>query len=215
MNTIILSECLEHLASVEDDFFDVSLTSPPYNRKRNDKYKNYTDKIDDYFSFLVGFTDELLRVSKGFVFVNIQKNLYNKTEVLKYIGHYADKTSEIIIWNKANPMPASADAITNAYEFFICLHPTGDALKSNHTYTQNTFQTAVYSQNEFKGTHDAVMHPEACNFILHNFVKKGALVLDPFSGTGTTPICCILLSGKYSVCRCGLILAHLRWGADR
>ena len=88
-------------------------------------------------------------------------------------------------------MPASADAITNAYEFFICLHPTGDALKSNHTYTQNTFQTAVYSQNEFKGTHDAVMHPEACNFILHNFVKKGALVLDPFSGTGTTPICCI------------------------
>ena len=27
------------------------LTSPPYNRKRNDKYKLYNDQIADYFTF--------------------------------------------------------------------------------------------------------------------------------------------------------------------
>ncbi len=31
-----------------DDFVDVVITSPPYNRKRNDKYAHYDDRIKDY-----------------------------------------------------------------------------------------------------------------------------------------------------------------------
>ena len=74
-------DCLELMKDIPDKSIDISFTSPPYNRKRNDKYKFYNDTIDDYLSFLKSFTDELLRVTKGNVFVYIQKNYYYKCDV--------------------------------------------------------------------------------------------------------------------------------------
>lgn len=75
---LINGDCLEVLKTIPDDTFDVAFTSPPYNRKRNDKYTFYDDIIEDYFNFLVSFTNELLRVSKRHIFINIQKQYYNK-----------------------------------------------------------------------------------------------------------------------------------------
>ena len=44
-------DCLEVMQDMPDNSVDYVLTSPPYNRKRNDKYKLYNDQIADYFSF--------------------------------------------------------------------------------------------------------------------------------------------------------------------
>src|SRR3989304_8024616 len=125
---------------MEDKSVTHTFTSPPYNRKRNDKYEHHNDIIDDYFGWLCNVIDECLRVSKGFVFFNIMKNYYNKQDVFKLIGKYSDKIQEIIIWEKTNPLPANGNNITNAYEFFIVF---GDSpLKSNSTYTKNIISTA-------------------------------------------------------------------------
>ena len=45
MNKLILGDCLQELKKIEDCSCDISFTSPPYNRKRNDKYDNYDDSI--------------------------------------------------------------------------------------------------------------------------------------------------------------------------
>ena len=127
-------DCFELMKHIPDKSIDVVFTSPPYNRKRNDKYTFYDDQIIDYFSFLSAFTDECIRITKRHVIINLQKNYYNKKDVFKFIGEYANKIVEIIIWEKSNPMPASGTSITNAWEFFIVL---GDKpLKSNSTYTK-------------------------------------------------------------------------------
>ena len=76
--TLILGDCQENMRDIPDKSVDICFTSPPYNRKRNDKYENYDDDIEDYFGFLVSIIDELIRVSRGNVFFNIQKNYYNK-----------------------------------------------------------------------------------------------------------------------------------------
>ena len=60
-----------------DDSFDVSITSPPYNRRRNDKYSHYNDTLTDYRGFLSSTIKELIRVTEGNVYFNIQKNYYN------------------------------------------------------------------------------------------------------------------------------------------
>ena len=164
----------------------MSFTSPPYNRKRNDKYEWYDDSIKNYFNFLVGFTDELLRVTKRHVIVNVQKNFYQKKDVFKYIGHYANEIVEIIIWEKSNPMPASGHNITNAYEFFIILG--NHALKSNTTYTKNIITTSVNSN--MPKEHKAVMKKEVCEWFIEKFTKPGDIVLDPFIGVGTTARVC-------------------------
>lgn len=43
---IIEGDMFKIMPQIEDNSFDYIFTSPPYNRKRNDKYKYYDDTID-------------------------------------------------------------------------------------------------------------------------------------------------------------------------
>ena len=187
-------DCFKVFKDMPSKSVDITFTSPPYNRKRNDKYDNYDDTLDDYFKFLCDFTDELLRVTKKYVFVNIQKNYYNKEDVFKYIGAYSKKIQEIIIWEKTNPMPASGNNVTNSYEFFIVL---GDIpLKSNETYTKNVVVSSVNSSTTLK-EHRAVMKQEVSDYFIKTYTEVGDVVLDNFMGTGTTGVSCKKLKRNF------------------
>lgn len=187
MVELLKGDCLELMKQFPDKCVDVSFTSPPYNRKRNDKYEFYDDTLADYYGFLCKFTDELLRVTKKHVFVNLQKNYYNKQDVFEYIGKYAKQIREIIIWEKTNPMPANGHNITNSYEFFIVM---GDKpLKGNYTYTKNIISTSVNSN--MPKEHKAVMKQEVSDWFIENFTSENDIVLDCFMGTGTTGVSCV------------------------
>lgn len=166
---------------------DVVFTSPPYNRKRNDKYDNYNDDIVDYFKFLCDVVDLCISKASKYVFFNIQATYYNRVDVYKLIGKYADVLQNIIIWEKSNPQPAPGNSIANAYEFFLVFGK--ESVKSNDDNTKNHITTSVYTEN---GTsiHRAVMKPEVANWFINKFTSVGDTVLDPFMGLGTTGIAC-------------------------
>ena len=181
------------MKTMEDNSIDHVFTSPPYNRKRNDKYEHYDDTVVNYYKLIKDSIEQSLRISKGYVIFNIQKNYYNKADVFKLFGTFADKIVEVIIWEKSNPMPAAALAITNAYEFFWIL---GDKpLKSNTTYTKNIITTSV--NGKMPESHKAVMKQEVADWFIEKFTKEGDTVLDPFAGTGTTGVACKNLNRNY------------------
>jgi DNA modification methylase len=185
-NKIYHIDCFDGFKLMEDKSVTHTFTSPPYNRKRNDKYEHHNDVIDDYFGWLCNVIDECLRVSKGLVFFNIMKNYYNKQDVFKLIGKYSEKIVEIIIWEKTNPLPANGNNITNAYEFFIVF---GDSpLKSNSTYTKNIISTAVNS--DMTNEHKAIMKEDVADWFIKTFTNEGDTILDCFMGAGTTAIVC-------------------------
>lgn len=186
VNHIYNIDCMDGFSKMDDNSVDYVFTSPPYNRKRNDKYTFYNDDMVDYKTFIKGVVDESLRVSKGHIFFNIQKNYYNKKDVFELIGAFSDVLVEMIIWNKTNPMPASGKNITNTYEYFLVMHKEGKPLKSNRTYTKNVITTSVYSNNPYTKIHKAVMHPEVAESIFSDYMKPKKIVLDPFMGVGTT-----------------------------
>lgn len=188
MITLIQGDCFEQMPKLEAQSVDMVITSPPYNRKRNDKYNNHTDIKRDYVAFLEKSINECLRVCKGNVFFNLQKNTYNKQDVHKIMGIFSDKIIEVLIWKKSNPMPNPH--LINAYEYILVLSENNKSLKANKTYTLNHFTTPVYSGNPYKKIHRAVMHPDACAYMIDNFSKKGDTVLDPFMGVGTTGAVC-------------------------
>ena len=191
---LINDDCFQALKGIDDKSVDYVLTSPPYNRKRNDKYSEYDDNINDYYTFLLTITDVLLEKTRKHIFMNIQANYYNKEDVHKYIGHYADKIQNIIIWEKTNPMPASGNNITNAYEYIIVLG--NEPLKSNETYTKNHITTNI-CRNEFHKVHKAVMNQELSDWLIEKFTKEGDIILDPFMGTGTTGVSCKKYNRKF------------------
>jgi site-specific DNA-methyltransferase (adenine-specific) len=186
------ADCLDKMKEMQDKSVDVVFTSPPYNRKRNDKYANYDDAKADYFGFLCDSIDEMIRVCKGNVYMNIQKNYYNKEDVFRVIGKYAKEICEIFVWEKSNPMPASGFNITNAYEFIIVF---GKSIKSNKTYTKNHLTTSVARMTKI---HKAMMNPAISDFFVKNFTREGDTILDPFMGTGTTGVSCMAL-GRFFV----------------
>ena len=184
MDIIWNEDCFISMARMGGSEVDVVFTSPPYNRKRNDKYAHYDDRIGDYYEFLCRLLRESQRIARRNVFINIQKNYYNKAEVFKFLGEFHSVISELFIWEKSNPLPASGKSITNAYEFVIAF---GDTLKSNNTYTKNHLTTSVA---KMPVDHKAVMHEDVARFFIGNFTNRGDVVYDPFMGTGTTAKIC-------------------------
>lgn len=183
---LINGDCFVHMKKMKDKSFDYGFTSPPYNRKRNDKYEHYDDNIEDFDKFLIDVTDEMLRLCKNGVFFNIQATIYNRVDVYKYIGHYADKIQEIFIWEKDNPMPACGNNITNAVEYFFFLgeeRPHG-----KYTYTKNIVHSSVAQMPK---EHKAVMNKDVCDWFISNFIPRGSKVLEPFAGYGTTLVTCM------------------------
>lgn len=197
MNNIklIKGDCLEVIEQLTSGGIrvDYTFTSPPYNRKRNDKYSDYDDNIKDYLAFSIKAIDLCLKISDKGVFWNIQANHYNRHDVYKIMGHYSDLIQEVFIWEKTNPMPAAGKAITNAVEYFIYL--SNDRPKSNFTYTKNITSTAVNSK--MPKEHKAVMKQDVCDWFINCFTKEGDMILDPFMGLGTTGKSCKLLNRRF------------------
>lgn len=186
VNKIYQGNCFNLFPQIEDGGVDYVFTSPPYNRKRNDKYTFYEDKLTDYYEFLDNIVRESLRVAKKYAFLNIQATYYNSSDVYRLIGKYADDIKQIIIWEKTNPMPAQGFNITNSYEYIIVFGE--GSLKSNYTYTKNIIKTSVNS--DMPKEHKAVMHPDVSDWFVKTFTQKGETILDPFMGTGTTAVSC-------------------------
>ena len=190
---VIFGDCFEVFSQLPDWSVDFVFTSPPYNRERQDVYEHYQDNIEDYFDFLVNVADECMRVSKGYVFLNIQKTYYNMQDVFKLIGVYFDKIVEIIVWGKINPRPNSGNRITNAYEFFIVFG--NKPLEATTTYTKNFFLSPV--NTNMPPHHKAVMKQEVSDYMIETFTKPEDIVLDPFAGMGTTLLSCKRLGRKF------------------
>jgi len=128
--SVILGDCLQVLPLFPNKSVDYSFTSPPYNRKRNDKYGHFVDVNENWLQFNIEVLNHLLRITKKHIFYNIQANYYNRKDVYSLIGEFSSKIVDIHIWEKSNPMPASGKNITNAVEYFLILG--NESLKSNN-----------------------------------------------------------------------------------
>ncbi len=181
------ADCFEIFKEMQDNSVDITFTSPPYNRKRNDKYTFFEDINDDYFDFLCRAVEESIRVSKKWVFFNIMPNYYNSQSVYQLFGKYSKEIVNVFIWEKLNPLPASGNSITNSFEYIIVFGK--EPLKSKTTYTKNIIQTGANS--DMPKIHKAVMHPDVADYFMSHFTNEGDTVFDCFMGTGTTGVSAI------------------------
>ena len=192
-NILINGDCLEILPEMLENSVDYSFTSPPYNRKRNDKYSDFIDINDNWLQLNIDVITQLLRITKKHIFYNIQANYYNRQDVYKLIGHFNKNIVDIHIWEKSNPMPASGKSITNAVEYFLVLGK--ESLKSNTTYTKNIITTSVNSN--MPKEHKAVMKTDVAEHFIGKFTQENDIILDCFFGYGTTGIVANEMNRKF------------------
>lgn len=204
-------DCMEYMKTLPDKAFDLCITSPPYNmnlrvnakgdgycsrqivKELSTKYSNYSDNLpmDDYYSFLLDFIGEALRVS-NMLFLNIQMITGNKPAVARAVGDHGHNLKEVIIWDKCVAQPSIADRVLNSQFEFIYVfggNPIARQFqKANFARGTESNIWKIPSEKRALDNHGAGFPVALPEKILSLFADSGDKILDPFLGTGTTAI---------------------------
>jgi modification methylase len=215
-NTILLGDCVEHMNALPARSVDMVFADPPYNLQlagelhrpnntRVDGVEEAWDRFADFASydaFTRGWLEAARRVLKddGTLWViGSYHNIFRVGAALQDLGFWILND---VIWRKSNPMPNfRGKRFTNAHETLIWAaksaraRPTFNyqAMKALNDGTQmrSDWLIPICAGAERMRIDGRKAHPtQKPEALLHRVIlaatDPGALVLDPFFGSGTT-----------------------------
>lgn len=196
LNKIILGDCLDILQQIPNKSIDMVLTDPPYiidnhggtNSPLAKRCAKVRDKIDDLtkdFDF-ESVANELIRVCK---FVNIvmfcSKQQVSRTMMFfENLGYMVN----LLVWDKTNPAPLGNNKLVNNLEYIVVARESGAYF--NNALPINKKRMSFYYATGIKNFHPCEKPINLICDLLNLFSKKDDVVLDCFSGSGTTAIAC-------------------------
>lgn len=213
VNKIYNIDCIEGLKQIEDNSIDLIVTSPPYNV--GIEYDSWNDNMqwEDYLTWCEKWLTECYRVLKpdGRICLNHyfclahRKNgdtvsrfpLFDLKNIMDNIGYNTHKT---VMWDDPTMkkftawgswLSASAPFIQTPYEGILIAYKKqwDKATKGESTISRNDFMEGCSGVWHIGTTQAYTMAcfperlPQLCIDLL---TYKGDIVLDPFSGSGTT-----------------------------
>lgn len=214
-------DCLDYLSRISDKSIDLVLIDPPYEVSRNTNFQNGektgrdTDRFrismdfgnwDKTFSCLENVIRECYRVLKPGGTLICFYDLWKITILSDYLKNAKFKQLRIIEWIKTNPVPINSKTnyLTNAREIAVL------GIKDKKPTFNSEYDKGTYEENgelyKFPICHDkGRFHPtQKPENLISELIKKhsniGDMVLDCFSGSGTTAVCAIKLGRKFKGC---------------
>ena len=200
-DTIINIDCLEGLKSLDDESVDLIITSPPYNLGKshhtgNNRFKAYTDYNDDmpeelYQKWQTEILNECYRVLKknGSMWYNHKNRIKNGQQIEPYRWLYNTPfiIKQEIVWQNGSqnfdkcriyPMTERVYWLTKDKSTKLF-----NAINHHDVFTRAEWQP-VKTKGDFKRA-----YPEQMVEDIISCFPDSNVILDPFSGSGTT--CCV------------------------
>ncbi len=216
VNQLLLGDCLEILPAFPDDSFDCCIADPPFNAASpkglgwafsshvtiQEQWDMFSK--DDYFQFTVNWIREVLRVLKPngnlFVFGSfhciftigfILQSLFNRRIISQ------------IVWYKPNAQPnITCRMFTESAEFILWAVNNESEKAKNWTFNyetvkamnkgkqmRNVWEIPLTKPSERRhGEHPSQKPLAVINRLILAGTNEDDLILDPFSGTGTTAV---------------------------
>ena len=197
---LIFGDVYAGLEYLDDNSIAVAITSPPYWKQRDYKFKGQIGQEktpEEYIGRLVKVYNKLRQKLRddGVFFLNVGDkylNRYGKSHLLQIpyrLAYHMVKDGwhleDIIIWYKPTHMPSSVkDRFTNTYEPILVF-----AKSKNNIYQKRYPKVVEIPLQQTPWKHTAV-YPErlVIEMLRRVELKDGDLILDPFAGTGTTAV---------------------------
>jgi len=211
---IIQGDALDVLKKIDDDFVDLGITSPPYNKGeknkgwlvKNVKYNIASDNVSEevYQEQQVQVLDEIFRVTKqgGSFFYN-HKTRWIRGKML-YPMEWLQKTKwtikQEIIWDRMIAANIRGWRFWQIDERIYWLYKPidgnkiGKELKSKHALLTSIWRFPPERKNRHPAPFPLVLPARIIYSILDD--KKG-VILDPYVGSGTTCLAAKLLGSNY------------------
>lgn len=211
---IILGDVLEILKKIDDNFVDLGVTSPPYNKGekhkgwlvKNVKYNIANDNIPEevYQEQQIQVLNEIYRVTKpgGSFFYN-HKTRWTRGKML-HPFEWLQKTKwtirQEIIWDRMIAANIRGWRFWQIDERIYWLYKPidgnkiGKELKSKHALLTSIWRFPPERKNGHPAPFPLVLPARIIHSILDD--KKG-VILDPYVGSGTTCLAAKLLGSNY------------------
>jgi len=227
LNNIYQGDCVELLNKIPDNSVDLIFADPPYNLQLNgDLYRPDLSKVDavddewdkfDSFGEYDQFTNQWLaechRVLKptGSIWViGSYHNIFRVGTALQNIGFWILND---IIWVKSNPMPNfKGTRFNNAHETLIWATKFKSSKFTFHYHSMKVMNDDLQMRSDWvipicqgnerikvngMKAHSTQKPEELLYRVLISSSNPGDVVLDPFSGSGTTAAIAKRLGRRY------------------
>ena len=199
----------ENMTSVSNQSIDLMVTSPPYW-----DLKNYfkigqigQEPYIDYLKRLSKVWCETYRVLKnnGQMWININTRTKNKNlilipqDIIKSCIKIGFTLKEIVIWHKSSGIPTNKSNLTDRHEYFLWFVKSDKyRLNSSEIELIKDYKNPllnnglIWNINRKAGSvgkdyiHPAIFPVKLIDRVINLTCDPGAVVLDPFLGSGTT-----------------------------
>lgn len=227
LDSIVQGDCVELLKSLPDDSVDLIFADPPYNLQLNGELyrpnQTKVDAVDDewdkfdsneaYDNFTKAWLSECQRVLKrtGSIWViGTYHNIFRVGSIMQDLKFWLLND---IVWVKTNPMPNfKGTRFNNAHETLIWASKSKESNYTFHYHAMKVMNDDLQMRSDWlipicqgderikvdgQKAHSTQKPQELLYRVILSTSNVGDVVLDPFSGSGTTAAVAKRLSRKF------------------
>ena len=205
LNNITLGDSYKLIKQIPDKSIDLIYTDIPYlfadggfstsplsqriKKLKEKDLKEITKGID--YSIL----DDFIRIMKKincFIWCS-------KEQILDIMNYFARKGSnyEILVWCKTNPTPMTNNVFLPDVEYCLYFREKGVMLNDGYELKSKHFTSPINKTDKEKYKHPTIKPLELVKRHIAHTTQKGDIVLDCFSGSGTTCVAAKELNRQY------------------
>lgn len=208
LNQIIWADCLAVLKELPDKSINLVLTDPPYLIKNtqaggNSKFSKSIQNMNNEISkanlvdgVSLDFCKEILRLQD-------KVNAYiwcNKAQIIDYLNFFVtdnDCSFDILCWQKDNAMPTFNNKYLTDKEYCLYFRKGGYCQPECYEDARTIFHEPINIKDKGLWEHPTIKPLKIFKTLIKNSSKENDIVLDCFSGSGTTAVACHELGRKF------------------
>lgn len=206
VNKIYNAGCLELMKELPDKCIDLVLTDPPYLYK-NTKVgtdSNFAKSIQKAFNDIEQIKDGVtLDFCKEIIRLQNKINAYiwcSKDQIIDYLDFFVTQNGcsfDILCWYKSNAMPTFNNKLLTDKEYCLYFRKGGYCMPSNYEDAKTLFFEPINIKDKNLWKHPTIKPLKIIEKMIKNSSKENDLILDCFSGSGTTAVACHNLKRRF------------------
>lgn len=214
---LVIGDALAYLKFLPDEFVDLTITSPPYNKNlkargwlvRDIDYSHHNDRMDEdqYQKWQIEILNELYRVTKpgGSVFYNHKLRWFSGAMIhpFSWVCKSDWVIRQEIVWDKSIAANLRGWRFWQIDERIYWLYKpigknlVGRELESRHAKMSSIWRLQPAARSARHPAPFPVELPARIIYALEGNYESPMTILDPFVGTGTTAVAAKIMGHNF------------------